>query len=132
MAKHNKIGTIGEDIVAKWLNSKAFHVIERNYRKKWGEIDIVARGMNGSLRFVEVKTVSYETKLLLNYSVSHETWRPEEKITTEKIKRMNRAIETWIMEHNYSGDWQVDLVVLRVVPREKIARIKFIENVIVE
>lgn len=131
MARHNEIGKIGEDISAKWILSHGMKVIDRNYRKKWGEIDIIARGTGGELHFIEVKTVSYETKTLLNYSFSHETWRPEEKITQGKIKRMNRAIETWLIENKCKNEWQVDLIVMRLVPREKIARIKLIGNVII-
>ncbi len=132
MAKHNEIGRMGEGIAAKWLLSKQFHIIELNYLKKWGEIDIVARETSGIIHFVEVKTVSYETKQSLEYAVSHETWRPEENVHRNKIDRFKRAIQTWIAENKYDKDWQTDIITLRLVPREKIARIKFIENIILD
>ena len=132
MAKHNEIGRIGEDIAAKWLVSRGMNVIEINYLRKWGEIDIVARGTSRKVHFVEVKTVSYETKAKLEYAVSHETWRPEENVHRNKIDRFKRAIQTWIAENKYGGDWQTDIITLRLVPREKIARIKLIDNVILD
>ena len=132
MAKHNEIGRIGEDIAAKWLVSRGMNVIEINYLRKWGEIDIVARETTGKIHFIEVKSVSYETKSILEYAVSHETWRPEENVHRNKIDRFKRAVQTWIAENKYGGDWQTDIITLRLVPREKIARIKLIDNVILD
>jgi len=139
MARHNEIGRMGEDIAARWLIQKGFAIVEQNYLKKWGEIDIVARGKSGKIHFVEVKSVSYETKTKLEYAVSpagrsggHETWRPEDNVHRNKIDRFKRAIQTWIAENKYGGDWQTDIITLRLVPREKIARIKLIDNVILD
>lgn len=132
MAKHNEIGKIGEDIGSEWLKRHSFEIIDRNYSKKWGEIDIVARETGGKVHFIEVKTVSYETKRELEASVSHGTWRPEENVHTQKQERLKRAIETWIMEHKYKGLFQIDVLGIRVVPREKLARVTYLENVIFE
>lgn len=132
MARHNEIGRIGEDIASKWLSSKGFVIIERNYLKKWGEIDIVARETGGIVHFVEVKTVSYETRSKFEYAVSHETWRPEENVHHNKIMRMKRSIETWLTEKNYQGEWEIDVLAVRLVPHERFARVKFIKNVVFE
>jgi putative endonuclease len=120
MARHNEIGRIGEDIAANWLVSRGMQVIKRNYLRKWGEIDIILRQPNRQagettmkVHFVEVKTVSYETKDALEYAVSHETWRPEENVHKNKIDRFKRAIQTWIAENKYKGDWQTDIITLR-------------------
>jgi putative endonuclease len=153
VAKHNEIGKIGEDIASKWLTDKGFLIIERNYLKKWGEIDIVARlpaarlsGRQGQagetaekVHFVEVKAVSHETKRELEQAVSHlptgqagGTWRPEEKVHKDKQDRLKRAIQTWLAESKYEGEWQIDVIAVRVVPREKYCTVKYLENVIFE
>jgi len=51
--KHISIGRLGEDIATGYLKNRGFHIITRNYRKKWGEIDIIAKKDN-VLHFVEV------------------------------------------------------------------------------
>lgn len=122
------IGRYGEDIAVRYLANKGFLVLDRNYLKKWGEIDIVARRTE-KVHFIEVKAVSYETKAFLEQSVSRGTWRPEENVHPQKLKRLHRAIESWLMEHDYEGDWQVDVIAVRMVTREKYATIKYIENV---
>lgn len=131
MAIHNQIGNIGEDIGTKWLISNGYVIIDRNYRRKWGEIDIIAQNSK-KIHFIEVKTVSYETLDDLKYAISHETWRPEENVHSEKLKRLGRAIETWILETRFDGDWQIDVLSIRVVPREKYATVTSIENVVLE
>lgn len=127
---NNKLtGNLGEEIGTKYLNNKGFEILNRNYLKKWGEIDIVTR-RTGIVHFVEVKTVSYETKAYLKEAVSRGTWRPEENVHATKLKRLSRAIESWLMENNYEGDWQIDVLAVRVVPRDKYAQVKYIPNII--
>ena len=132
MALHNEIGKIGEDIATKWLVSRGMIVIERNYLRKWGEIDIVTRETNGKVHFVEVKSVSYETKSDLEWAVPYETYRPEEQVHKRKQERLKRAIQTWVGENQYKGEFQIDIVLVHLVPREKYARVTCLDNVIFE
>lgn len=128
--KNNKlIGNYGEEIAAKYLTGKGFEIIDRNYLKKWGEIDIVTR-RTGIIHFVEVKTVSYETKQQLSNSVSRGTWKPEDNVHAYKIKKLSRAIESWLMEKRYEGEWQIDVVAVKLVTREKYATVKYLPNII--
>ena len=131
--KKNQVGAFGEQITVNYLKNKGFTVLDTNYLKKWGEIDVVARETVGDkqvIRFVEVKTVSYETKIDLDRAVTHETWRPEENVHYKKIQRMNRAIESWLQENNCDLDWQIDIAAVRIVTRERFASVKYIPNVI--
>ena len=129
LGKKNQIGAFGEEIAATFLKKKGFAVLETNYLKKWGEIDIVARGIN-KISFIEVKTVSYETKSALQAAVACGTWRPEENVNHSKLQKLNRAIESWNMENNYHGDWEIDVIAVRIVPRGKYATVKYLPNVV--
>lgn len=126
----NEIGALGEQVAANYLKNKGFTIIEINYLEKWGEIDIVAHETN-TMHFVEVKTVSYDTKEQLNRSISHETWRPEENVHIAKLQRIARTINSWIAKRSFDGNWQIDVVVVRLVPHEKYATVKVIQNVII-
>ena len=129
----NKIGAYGEEIAANYLKKLGHVVLDTNYLKKWGEIDIVSRetiNNKATLHFVEVKTVSYETKIDLERAVSYGTWRPEENVHPLKIQKMNRAIESWLMEHDCDSGWQIDVIAVRIVPRERYATVKYLPNII--
>ena len=123
-----EIGNLGEKIAAKYLIKHGFTIIETNYLRKWGELDIVAK-KKGRVHFVEVKTASYDTNENLEYSVTHETWRPEEQVHQFKLHQIGKALETWIADNSYEGDWQIDVIAVRVVPRETFATVKYIENI---
>ena len=138
MARHNEIGIIGEDIAVKFLRERGYVILERNYLRKWGEIDIVTRETSGKVHFVEVKSVSYETKSDMDWAlfgdstVPHGTWRPEENVHKNKQERLKRAIQTWLLDNTYEGTFQIDIITVRVVPGEKYAKVHIIPNVVFE
>lgn len=131
--KKNKTGAFGEEMAVNYLKKKNFVILDCNYLKKWGEIDIVARETRKNvekIHFVEVKTVSYETKVALQNAVSQGAWKPEDNVHFSKIQKLNRTIESWLAENSCTADWQIDVISVRVVPREKYATIKLIPNII--
>ncbi len=129
--RNNKvIGAHGEHIARNYLERQGFTFLGQNYLKKWGEIDVIVK-KDGMIHFVEVKTVSYETKIDLERAISHGTWRPEENVHAYKIKKLSRAIESWLLEYHWEGKWQIEVATVRIVPRETYATIKYFDNVII-
>ncbi|HEY9879913.1 MAG TPA: YraN family protein [Leptolyngbyaceae cyanobacterium] len=56
-----ELGTLGETLVAEWLQSQGWHILERQWHCRWGELDLVAtrhEPTDSLLAFVEVKTRS--------------------------------------------------------------------------
>jgi putative endonuclease len=49
------IGALGEDLAARHLESRGYEIVDRNFRTRYGELDLVAAG-HGCLVFCEVKT----------------------------------------------------------------------------
>lgn len=123
-------GAEGEAIAEQYLLSKGYTVIERNYWRKLGELDLIVT-KNNIVSFVEVKTVSYETRQKLEYAVTHETWRPEEQVHHFKLHQIAKTLELWIADTGYTGDWQIDVIAVRIVPRETYATVMHLENVVV-
>ncbi len=124
------VGDQGEKIAQQYLRNQGHVIIEQNFWRKFGELDIITR-KGTTIHFVEVKSVSHETRKELETSVATGIWRPEENVHTHKLERMHRTIETWLSSNNYVGEWQIDVVAVRFVSREKFASVKLIENIVV-
>ena len=126
MYKNHKIGKIGEDIAAMFLVKRGFSVLKRNYRKKFGEIDIIAR-KGKKLYFFEVKSVSRVTGKNTELMV-----QPEESVHLHKQRRLMRTIQTYLLEvfDSTDIDWELDVLAVFVDPLNRLARVKHISNVI--
>lgn len=130
-----KTGEIGENIAVKFLMKHNFSILDRNYTKKWGEIDIVAE-KRSKLYFVEVKSVSRETLdtfIPKSYDDSDERYehRPEDNMHPWKLKRLARVIQTYLMSKRLDEkEWQLDLLVVYMCLKDKKARIKVVKDII--
>lgn len=128
-SEKQKIGEIGENIAVKFLVKQGFAILDRNYTKKWGEIDIVA-GKGDKLYFIEVKSVSRET---LKYVSSETSWyKPEDNMHPWKLKRLSRTIQTYVLSKKIGDDvaWQVDLLVVFLDLKNKKAKVKVVSDII--
>lgn len=80
------IGKIGEDLACVYLKKLNYKIIERNFRIRGGEIDIIAIN-NNTLVYVEVKTRS-----------SHQFGLPEEAVGFHKLKFLERASQFYRLQ----------------------------------
>lgn len=124
-----EIGALGEKVACTYLLEHGYSILATNYWRKWGELDIVAQ-KDGAVHFIEVKTFSYDSKKDLQYAFMNEGWRPEEQVHKFKMGQIAKTLQTWIAEKKYEGDWQIDVIAVRIVPRETFATVNFIENVV--
>jgi len=121
-----KIGQLGEDVATKFLVKHGFLILERNYTKKWGEIDIIAE-KNNRRYFIEVKSKQVESI----DNVSYETNRPEDNMHPWKLMRLRRVVETYLISKRLgSVEWQFDLIVIYLDIKKRIARVRVVENII--
>ncbi|MFZ2048720.1 MAG: YraN family protein [Minisyncoccia bacterium] len=124
-----KLGDIGENIACEYLKNHKFTIVERNYLRKWGEIDIVALKAD-MYRFIEVKSVKVTHVTFDTVTHATDTYRPEENVHPWKIKRLHRAIQTYMLEKRINSDWQLDLITVKIDETKHIARVELIENII--
>lgn len=127
-APHLKTGKLGEDITVRFLQGKGFEVIECNYWRKWGELDIVA-GKRGVVHFVEVKATACHVSNDFDPE-RDSTVRPEEHMHKNKQDRLKRAIQTYLAEHPEITKWVFDVALVYVDREAKRAGVKMMENVI--
>lgn len=125
-----KIGELGEGIACDFLVKHGFSILDRNYTKKWGEIDIIAQ--KGDKRyFIEVKSTSVSS---LDYIMDRQKegrFSPEENMHPWKLKRLRRIVETYLISKRLGYvDWQFDLLVVYLDIEKKLARVKVVENII--
>ena len=127
MFKSHQTGQLGESLALKFLQNKGFSLIEKNYRKPWGEIDIIVK--NGSdLRFVEVKTVTTVQKVSRG---TFDEYEPEDNIHPAKLKRLGRTIETYLLDKDISDDidWQLDSIAVYLDQEGREIKIEWLENI---
>ncbi len=122
-----EVGRIGEDIASQFLERKGFKIIARNYRKPWGEIDIIAEKA-GIVRFVEVKAVSRES--LPDVSREMANYRPEEQVHPAKLKKVCRTAELYMANSNDDREFQIDAVGVFLDMRTRRARCRLFEQVL--
>ena len=132
-----KIGDIGEELAARFLKKRGYKIVERNYLKKWGEIDIVALrqtqgkyGQDNVLHFIEVKSLTWRHVSNLATGSPSE-YNPEDAVRAWKKNRMKRAIRTYLLDRKISDDieFQIDIMAVFLDFERKKARIRIIENV---
>jgi putative endonuclease len=87
MAAKDVLGRRGEQLAADYLLGAGYAILERNWRCRAGEIDLVAQD-GAETVFVEVKTRS-------SVAFGH----PLEAITAQKLARLRRLAAAWCEEH---------------------------------
>ena len=117
-----KIGEIGENIAVKHLVKQGYKILDMNFRKPWGEIDIIAKKDN-ILYFVEVKSVSYET--------AQNDYDPENNVDDRKLKRLNRAIQSYLgyIHAPDEQQWQINIMAIFIDLENKKAKIRITEDI---
>jgi len=125
--KRKEAGKMGEDIACQFLTRKGFKILDRNYRKPWGEIDIIAE-KGDIVRFVEVKAVSRES--LPDISREMSDYRPEEQVHPSKLAKISRTAELYMAHKEDSRDFQIDVVGVFLDTKNRKARCRLLEQVL--
>ncbi|MYH72758.1 MAG: YraN family protein [Acidimicrobiia bacterium] len=106
MAYKQALGRWGEDRVVRWYRRHGFEVLDRNWRCRHGELDVIVR--RGSVVAVcEVKTRS-----------SNAFGAPAEAVGWHKQRRIRRLAAQWLSEQERRGAVQLRFDVAEVMGRE--------------
>lgn len=110
-------GKEGEDLAASHLKSLGYKILERNFKKRYGEIDIIAQDED-TLVFVEVKT-----------RWSKRFGPPEEAVTPWKLKSIIRTAQYYKMLHpELPESLRIDVVAVDLCAQGREKRIRLIKN----
>jgi putative endonuclease len=112
-------GILGEELAGRFLLERGYQLIDRNYRTREGEVDIVATKDN-CLVFFEVRTKR-----------NRAFGTPEESITAKKMEHLRAAANKYIENHvNLPQSWRIDVVCIELDKKGQPERIEVIENAI--
>ena len=89
MKTTTSIGRYGEDLAAAWLSEHGYVIVERNYRRRFGEVDIIAE-QGECLVFIEVKTRS-----------SSRFGTPFDAVTLKKQQQLSRIVGDYLLHHGH-------------------------------
>ena len=114
----NPVAIKGEELAAKFLNEKGYKIIERNFRKGYGEIDIIAVHKN-ILIFIEVKT-----------RTSNAYGTPFEAITYFKLKSLFKTAEFYkALNPKLPESLRIDAVSVILDESTGASKIEHLENI---
>ena len=106
--KKKSLGNLGENLALQLLKNKGYKFIDRNFRCRFGEIDLIFQDKK-TLVFVEVKTRSNE-----NYG------EPEEAVNKKKIKAIIKTAAYFkILHSKFPEDLRIDVVSIKIDNQEK-------------
>ena len=109
-----RLGTEGEDAVARWYEARGYTVVSRNWRVREGELDLVLR-RGGIIAFCEVKTRR-----------GNAFGTPFEAVTVTKQRRLRTLATRWLSEHRVrASELRFDVAAVRVAGED--AEIEVIE-----
>lgn len=117
---------LGETIASEYLQRKGFKILDRNYRKPWGEIDIIAE-RDEIVRFIEVKSVSRESLPDISREMDY---RPEELVDVRKLRKLARTAQLYMEVMRDEREYQIDVIGVIIVESIKTARCRLFEQVL--
>lgn len=121
MHERTQFGLSGETIASTYLQQKGYQILERNYRKPWGEIDIIAKE-GDVVVFVEVKANSKD--FIGNFN-------PELRVNHAKMNKITKTATLYLGYElkNLDTEWRVDIISVVTAPGVTKAKITHFKNV---
>ncbi len=116
MSQHIATGKSGEDLAVLFLENKGYAILERNWRSRRNEVDIIAYEKK-TLHFVEVKT-----------RTSFDFGPPETKVKGPKLKHLKEAAEVYLYLHPEWKTIQFDILSV-IITADGTAKYFMIEDV---
>lgn len=113
-----RLGQWGESVAAEKLESQGYRIVERNWRCRIGEIDLVAQEAD-TLVFVEVKTRR-----------GRGMGMPEEGLTPAKSRRLLELGQLYLSDRELDVDWRIDMVAVELDRSGKLLRCEHIPNAV--
>ncbi len=102
--EQQKIGQVGEEIATDYLKKKGYQILGRNFKTKWGELDIITKHKK-TIIFIEVKTLIKKPK---------SEFLPEDEITFHKANQLQKMTQIYLSSKKLAldVDQQIDIIAI--------------------
>ena len=109
-----KVGDKGEERAVRFLEQKGYEIIERNWRTRSGELDIIAY-KNETIVFFEVKTLPHGTLDMIKRELNH-----------QKLERILKTSKRFLLKHReYNNSYvRFDVIVIDMPGLEPVYHIE--------
>lgn len=114
MATHNELGEKGEQLAVDYLQQKGYKILERNWRFKKAEVDIIAQ-KNDFLIAVEVKT-----------RTSNYFGNPQDFVNHKKIQLLVEAINEYVISNDLDVEVRFDIIA--IIQNKNTTKIEHLED----
>lgn len=112
------VGRNGEDVAVDFLQKEGYSIVERNFRAKLGELDIIAE-KDSKLHFIEVKA---RNSLIKGY--------PHEAVNAFKLRHLKRTVEFYLLQNKIKAyKLSLDVISILFAPDGTVQWIKHFKNV---
>ncbi len=115
MTYKSQLGKLGENIACEYLVKNNYKIIERNFLRPWGELDIITKSPDKTLVFIEVKTINGD----FNQAI-----QPEQQLSTAKLKRLKKTASLYAGHYQEltreDKGWRIDLIALNILDLSKL------------
>ena len=120
MADSKNLGEQGEETAQDYLKSKGYKILTQNFKRKWGEIDIVVK-KQGKIIFVEVKTI-----------IKNQGFFAQDQVDYKKKNQLRKMAQIYLSENKipFESPWLIDVVAVEINPISGKPTVSHFENAV--
>jgi putative endonuclease len=112
-----KLGAYGEQLAEDFFRRRGYITLDKNFRTREGEIDLIVRNGN-ELLFVEVKT-----------RMSDAFGYPENAVDFRKLAHLHQAINIYFSQNIWKSYWRLDIISIEINRQTKKAKIVWFKDI---
>ena len=114
---NKKTGDFGENIAENYLKKKGYDIIKKNYKTKYGEIDLICKN-NNILIFTEVKT-----------RIGENLGKPEDAIDRKKMQKLIKNAKAYVALNDRDEEYRIDVICIVLDGNNQLKRMDYYESV---
>lgn len=124
LTQKREFGDLGEKIAQEYLENKGYKIIDCNYSKRWGEIDLIAESPEKELVFIEIKARESKNR--------PSVFLPEDSVNFSKQQKLIKTARTFLYENKYPEEtaWRIDVVGIEIDKISRNAKIRHIKSAV--